>query len=408
MDKVKRSARGSKGTRRSPLLWVCVALMSLLLIVSAVPGSRVGAQQGTVALGSAVDTYLPLVIGGTGTTPPPPTATSVPPTPTTSPTATPTTLPSNISWTKVASQPFSNSEGQSAVVGGKLYSFGGFDSTRSCCTPTDRAFAYTPGTDRWDPIAPLPFIASDGQTGGGVTHAGIATDGTNIFLAGGYIARSPGSGQVFGTKQVWRYNVAANTYTRLADLPVERAAGQLVYSNNELHYISGTNMARTQDVADHYVLAKANTTTGWAATWQTKASLPTPRHHAAAVALNGKIYYVGGQQGHDGALVPRSEVHVYDPSSNSWSQVASLPEPRNHAMSTTVAIDGRIVVMGGQAEHGSSKNSVYAYTPATNTWATLTPLPVSRHSAVGGVINGVLYFSTGGSAQTYKGTPLQP
>jgi N-acetylneuraminic acid mutarotase len=398
----KRSApRRIQGKRRSAAVWGCVALTAMLLAVSALLGQRVGAQEGRAALGNASDTFLPLIMKDGS---PLPTATAIPPTATPiAPTATsvPTTFPGSFAWSKVASQPFRNSEGQSAVVGGKLYSFGGFDSTKACCTPTDRAYVYTPGTNQWTVIAPLPFIAGNGQTGGGVTHAGIATDGTNIFLAGGYIAQSPGSGQVFGTKQVWRYNVAANSYTRLPDFPIERSAGQLAYLNGNLHYISGTNLARTQDVPEHYVLSLSNLAAGW----QPRAALPNPRHHAATAVINGRIYYIGGQKGHDGALVAQSDVHVYDPGSNSWTPAASLPQPRNHAMSSTVVFRGRIVVMGGQSAHGTSHSSVYAYNPATNSWATLNSLPVSRHSAIGGVINDTLYFSTGGSVETYKGVP---
>jgi N-acetylneuraminic acid mutarotase len=311
----------------------------------------------------------------------------------------------NVSWSSVAAQPFSNSEAQAAVVGGKLYSFGGFDSTKSCCTPTQRAYVYDPTLNTWSAIADLPFRAGNGAIGGGVTHAGIATDGTFIYLASGYIASTPGSGQTFGTTQVWRYNPATNTYTELAGLPVARAAGQLYVLNGNLHYVGGTNIQRTTDVTDHYTISLANAL-NTSNSWTTLAALPNGRHHAGGVTLNGKLYYIGGQKGHDGALVPQDDVHVYTPGTNTWLQETDMPQPRNHMGSSTFVSGGRVIVLGGQGNHGSTLSvSALAYNPVTKVWSNLTNMPTARHSGVGGSINGVLYFSTGGASGTFKGTP---
>ena len=124
-----------------------------------------------------------------------------------------------IGWSTVASQAFTNSEAQGAVVGGKLYVFGGFDSTKPCCTPTRRAFVYDPTANAWTPIADLPK---------GVTHAGMATDGTDIFYAGGYIENAAQTGQIFGTREVWRYSPATNAYTAL---PVSRSSARAASSS---------------------------------------------------------------------------------------------------------------------------------------------------------------------------------
>ena len=300
--------------------------------------------------------------------------------------------PSTIGWSTVASQAFTNSEAQGAVVGGKLYVFGGFDSTKACCTPTRRAFVYDPTTNAWTPIADLPK---------GVTHAGMATDGTDIFYAGGYIENAAQTGQIFGTREVWRYSPATNAYTALPLLPVERAGGQLVVLGGELHYFGGTNLARTQDVGDHYVLALSGGTS-----WTTKASLPNPRHHMGAAVLDGFIYAIGGQHGHDDALVTQADVHAYDAATDTWTQRASLPSARGHIASATVLLGGRIVVAGGETSHGAGIAAVTAYDPALNAWTALTALPAARVSGVAGVIAGELYYTTGsGTATTYKGVP---
>jgi N-acetylneuraminic acid mutarotase len=324
----------------------------------------------------------------TATTNPTVTATS---TPTRTPTPTATQTPGgNPAWSAVKTRPLGNTEAQGAVVNGKLYTFGGFGgSSSSYFTPTPRAYVYDPATDSWTRIADMPAMGN-GTLPGGLTHAGTTTDGSSIYFAGGYTAQADGTGQIFGSKEVWKYVVATNSYTRLPDLPVARAAGQLAIVGQELHFIGGTNQARTQDVGDHYVLDLNG-----GASWTTRAALPNPRHHAGIAVLGGKIYYIGGQHGHDGPLVPQSDVHRYDPATDTWTKVASLAKPTNHAGSSTVVRDGRIIVMGGQMNHNQSIRDVVSYNPNTDSWSALTPLPQSSHSGVGGAIDGKIYYSTG-------------
>ena len=92
----------------------------------------------------------------------------------------------DLTWGTAASQPIGNSEAQAAVVNGMLYSFGGFDQQKACCTPTDRAYVYDPAADTWTSIAPLPGMPEDDGTGtlpGGVTHSGVTTDGSVVYGA---------------------------------------------------------------------------------------------------------------------------------------------------------------------------------------------------------------------------------
>jgi N-acetylneuraminic acid mutarotase len=63
-------------------------------------------------------------------------------------------------------------------------------------------------------------------------------------------------------------------------------------------------------------------------------------------------------------------------------------------------MDGRIIVAGGEVGHGDWIDDVYAYDPTTNAWAELTSLPGPRFSGVAGVIDGAIYFTTGSSQTT--------
>jgi N-acetylneuraminic acid mutarotase len=300
--------------------------------------------------------------------------------------------PTSFTYSGITNQPYSVTEAQGEVVGDRLYSFGGFDSTKPCCTPTDRAYRYTPGAG-WTALRNMPNR--------GVTHAGMTTDGTNIFYAGGYIANAAWTGQVFGTKAVWRYNVAADTYTALPNLPEDRAGGQLEFLGGWLHFFGGTNKARTADVVDHWALQLSNTGAGW----QRRASLTDGRHHLGSAVLNGRIYAIGGQHHHDANLMTQGTVEEYDPGTNTWRPRASIPRPRGHISSTTFVLAGRIVVAGGEVSHGSRIADVNAYDPGADSWVSLSPLPQTKASGVAGPLGDGFLYSGGGWRGGWRATP---
>lgn len=279
------------------------------------------------------------------------------------------------------------SEGQSIVVNNKLYVFGGY---AQCCIPIRESYVFDPIQNRWTPLADLPL---------GTTHTGIATDEVDIYLAGGYVENADQSYRLVGHEKVWRYNVALDTYTALPNLPKKASTGQLAYLNGKLHYIGGTTPEiQTEDLPDHFVFDlqayQANPNTEWLDITAT-APLPNPRQHSGIAVVDDKIYYVGGQHFHNNDLVPQDDVHQYDPATNTWTQMADMPALRNHMSNTIVVHEGKIIVIGGQFTHETPRDEVYSFDPTTNTWTQLTSLPRAQFSAIGGIINGELYFGTG-------------
>lgn len=300
---------------------------------------------------------------------------------------------SKITWTTAAPASLKRFEAFGAVVNGKLYLFGGYYGDPNY-TPTQRADVYDPVANTWSRIANLPI---------GLTHVGVAVDGDNIYLAGGYPTQPSGVGQNFSTTAVWKYSTAANTYTSMPALPAARGGGALVLIDRTLHYFGGSNASR-KDAGTHWTL---NIDTGTA--WTTRAALPTPRNHLGAAVLNGKIYAIGGQSGQDAAAIYRSNVDAYDPVTNTWMAVASLPQVRSHHNASTFVMGGRIIVVGGESAYSNAKlANVTAYNPALNAWMELTPLPARRTAAVAAQINGIIYETTGNALTTYKGTPVAP
>lgn len=298
----------------------------------------------------------------------------------------------SIAWSSAAAAPLKRSEAFGTIANGTLYLFGGYYGD-PYFTPTPRADAYDPATNTWTRIANLPR---------GLSHVGVAEDGANIYLAGGYPAQSDGTGQNFSTRAVWKYNTSTNTYASMPPLPAARAGGVLVRLDRILHYFGGSDRNRV-DSGTHWAL---NIDTGTA--WTILTPMPTPRNHLGGAVFEGKMYAVGGQSGQDAAAIYRDNVDAYNPTTNTWTAVASLPQVRSHHTASTFVMGGRIIVVGGESAHrNATLANVTAYNPATNSWTELTRLPVRRAAGVAGQVNGVLYETTGSmSTSTFKGVPV--
>jgi N-acetylneuraminic acid mutarotase len=309
---------------------------------------------------------------------------------------------SALEWTTgpAALQP-GRMEAQGLAHQGQLYVIGGYTSWSPdpLCT-TSHSMALDVAAGAWRQLAPLPDRW---------THAGAVADGDNLYFAGGR-ANDAGCTIETSTDTVWRYHIPTDTWhDDLPPLPEARSSGGFVKVGRTLHFFGGVSSghpggyaAYFHEEADHWALSLDG------GTWQSRAPLPQPRSHLAAVVLNGQIYAIGGQL-HEGSLADTlTSVHRYDPATDAWTAVAPLPAPLSHMTASTLAIGGRIIVLGGERAHGSPVADVLAFDPATNTWSTLTPFPTLRRSGVAGYVQGKLYYATGGGSfttTTYVGTP---
>jgi len=305
----------------------------------------------------------------------------------------PVPVPDRFTYRSLERQPVRVSEAQGEGIGTDLFAFGGFDARKQCCTPTDRAYRYHRGNG-WRPIRPLPEK--------GITHAGMATDGRSIWIAGGYRANASWTGQVFGTRKVWRYDIATDTYWPMPRLPVARAGGQLEPLGGRLHHFGGTDLTRRHDVADHWALDLAHPERGWVR----RAPMHDGRHHMGSAVLRGKIWAIGGQHHHDDRLVVRDTVESYDAVTDTWTVRPSLPQGVSHIANSTFVLGGRIVVAGGETAHLRPVDDVWAYEPRPRRWVALTPLPQPKASGVAGpLIEGRWLYTGGGSAGGWRASP---
>ncbi len=106
--------------------------------------------------------------------------------------------------------------------------------------------------------------------------------------------------------------------------------------------------------------------------WRDVTPLPRGLNHVGAVGYGGRLYVFGGFAAQNNSAV--SDADVYDPRTNAWRQIASLPQALG---SVAVAVlDNEIHLVGGRDVH--SVRSHFVYDPEKNSYFERAPLPVGR------------------------------
>jgi N-acetylneuraminic acid mutarotase len=287
-------------------------------------------------------------------------------------------------WQTMTPAPQPVFESQGTAVNGKLYAVGGFYNSATQATTITQA--YDPATNTWQLKANIPEA---------ITHAPVVVDGSTLYVLGGYLGNNPGG----SINHVWKLDTLTNTWTAGPSLPAGRGGGGAAIVNRRIYFFGGAtrtpNLFDDTDHADHWVLDLnlANPT------WQPLADLPNPRNHMAGVALNGKIYAIGGQHKRTEEATNQAEVDVYDPTSNTWSRAADMPIPKGHTGSSTFVVSGRIMVIGGSINGGSNgiaSDDVLLYDPVSNVWLKLPAIPGIRKTPVADLIGDQIIVATGG------------
>lgn len=281
-------------------------------------------------------------------------------------------------WSATAPSPVDRLEGAAAVVGDRLYAFGGFAAGLGAQTAVH---SYDPAAGQWTVRASMPRA---------VTHSQAAVVGTRVYIAGGFEGSNPGT----AIADVQVYDTIADSWstTSVPDLPAARASGALIASGTRIHYVGGLTANRCTDVVDHWVLDTTNPGAGWL----TRAPLPETKNHFNGVALGGLLYAIGGQRGHDCGLVHLATAHRYDPVGNSWTPLPPMPGERSHHEPSTFAWNRFVVAGGGTSNSAPALATVVAFDTVRNTWRRWPDLPQARRSPILQRVGATLVFATGG------------
>jgi N-acetylneuraminic acid mutarotase len=209
---------------------------------------------------------------------------------------------------------------------------------------------------------------------------------------------------------------AFSSHRRLAILSLTILFLGAIHAHGQVGYGSWYSVAPSNDyhvysmvgVVDNTIVA-ATGTSGGASTyyveaydpagnsWYPKASFnTTPRSTGQGVGIGSKFYAIGGCNGSDCRIGVTNRVDMWDATTNSWSQVASMNVPRG--VFAAAEYDGKIYVAGGTSACPDcvGLNSIEVYDPAANTWTLKTPMPNARWGlSSGAALNGKFYVVSG-------------
>jgi N-acetylneuraminic acid mutarotase len=137
-------------------------------------------------------------------------------------------------------------------------------------------------------------------------------------------------------------------------------------------------------------------------TWTPVATFPGGgRYGATSFAVNGKGYVCFGR---DDAQVWNKEVWEYDPATDTWTRKNDFPgQPRYE--STGFAVDGFGYIAGGSINEGYNYlNDTWKYDPVMDLWTRLPDMPVAHSCASAGVTLDGKGYILGGMYNTVTGS----
>jgi len=116
--------------------------------------------------------------------------------------------------------------------------------------------------------------------------------------------------------------------------------------------------------------------------WTSVAPIPAAIDHAGAAALEGFVYVVGGRVGRKVSAA----MWRYDPADDTWTPRAAMPIARYAPI--VLAVDEKLYVIGGQTTRGRDELSIEVYDPAYDSWTLKHgELTVEREAAAGAALD---------------------
>jgi N-acetylneuraminic acid mutarotase len=253
------------------------------------------------------------------------------------------------------------------------------------------------------PSAPVITVTGGDFVADSIAHpaSAVARDSTGAAVAGAFnIVYAPGGASA--PSAAGRYSASASftsndagilsatPWTTMAPDPNPKTTPRVVAINGKL-YVYGFDQGATQSsfVPRLSIYDPATNT------WSIGRSPNLIRAFASVGVIGGKMYVAGGCLMSDCRVGITNQLEIYDPENDSWAFGPAMTNGRFG--SAAGVVDGRFVVTGGIRECPpcSISNETEVYDPATLAWTARAPIPVSHELPASAVVNGLLYVIGG-------------
>ncbi len=220
-------------------------------------------------------------------------------------------------WTtgKAKAQPSAFSNG--AVINGKIYIPGGFDTNRAL----DSLDIYDIATNQWTTGAPLPKA---------LYGSVIETMNGKLYVIGGSDKKS---GAYVSTNYV--YDPASDTWGSMAKIGGNVFSAGSGVVNGKIYIFGGVNDAQSGPSASTWAYDPATDS------WSKAAPLLQARKQHGGTVMGGKLYAFGGTD----LKGSKNDIEVYDPATDAWSALPLFLNKEAHDIKAS-AVGTAVYVIG--------------------------------------------------------------
>jgi len=266
-------------------------------------------------------------------------------------------------WTELAPLPTPRShfEGATVVRDGRVVILGGRNRSGGHESVSD-VTEYDPEADRWVALPPLPKP---------LHSPWAALIGNRILVGlGGTEAANPNN------REMWSEGTAAHPWQPVLPPPVALGEVSAAAIGNRLYLLGG---------GAEWTLGLDLGTGRWDLPDQHD-TRPARGHHHAAEVWEGRLYLFGGLRRGAGT------VQIFDPAANRWRFGPSLPYEGGSIASALIG--SHIYLAGGTGAQGTFGDAL-RFDPATETFTAIAPMPRPRNHAAAAT-DGRRFFIFGG------------
>lgn len=193
----------------------------------------------------------------------------------------------------------------------------------------------------------------------------IALNSGLVLFAGGHVRGSP-----YFTTTSELYNPFTNTWQSTGGITGTRARGAAVkLDSGKVLWVGGNN--------DRGMLSSAELYDPGTGTWSGTGNLTMPRwEHDATLLQSGKVLVTGGdvlRQNEYGYAVQEgaTSADIYDPATGGFSSGGSIGHD-TYVSAPVLLYSGEVLLVSGNTQR------VVVYNPATNSWRAVASIPTSR------------------------------
>jgi N-acetylneuraminic acid mutarotase len=216
-------------------------------------------------------------------------------------------------------------------------------------------------------------------------HAAAASYNGTLYVVGGYLEDNTPSDKLLAydpKTDEWRQD-------DLAPMLTARGALAASFVNGTLYAVGGVNASFGSPAAGP--LATNEAYDPKTNSWSQKAPMPTPRQHLAAAVLDGKLYAIGGRI--DSLASNLGSNEAYDPKSDAWIRLEPMPTKRGGI--AAAAVGNAIYVFGDESPEGTFRNNE-KYDTETSSWTRAPEMPTARHGLAAVALGDKIYVIGGG------------